>query len=243
MIQIFSPSRRRAKLVTSHKAIDNVVYVVHEEEAQDYLQEGLQIKICPNEIKGNIARIRNWILDNSGDRVVMVDDDIKKMVFVEGRNRKKLSPIQAFEFIEKGFELADEMNVRLWGVNLNTDVGCYRTYQPFSLSSVVLGPFCCFLKMDLRYDERLSLKEDYDLAIQVLNKYRKILRFNYAHYVCAHQNMKGGCSIYRTRSRELAQFELIQKKWGKKIIKMDKQKESTKIQDINPIVKAPIRGV
>lgn len=242
MIEVLSPSRRRAKLVTSHMAIANVRYVVHEEEAEEYIKQGHNIKICPDNIAGNIARIRNWILDNSGKNIVMVDDDIKKIVFFESRKKKVFNPEESYQFLEKGFELAKEFNVKLWGVNLVNDPSAYRDFSPFSLSNVVLGPFSCFLDMDLRYDERLSLKEDYDMAIQVLNKYRKILRINFVHYECSHQNLSGGCSIYRTRNRELEQFELLQKKWGNKIIQRDKAKSNSVIQDINPIVRIPIKG-
>jgi hypothetical protein len=35
---------------------------------------------------------------------------------------------------------------------------------------------------DIRYDERIPLKEDYDLSLQHLNKFRKVLRFNKYFY-------------------------------------------------------------
>ena len=125
-------------------------------------------------------------------------------------------------------------------MNLLPDKGAYREYTPFSLTVPILGPFQAFNNLDLRYSESLPLKEDYDLSLQVLNKYRKTLRFNaYHYYVKQHTNI-GGCADYRTLEREKAQIIAFQKKWGKQIVQEDK---SSKGFDINPIVKIPIRGV
>jgi hypothetical protein len=51
----------------------------------------------------------------------------------------------------------------------------------------------------------------------------------------------GGCSTYRTSEREKEQFELLQRKWGSKIVRYDSS--SKKGFDFNPIIKVPIRGV
>jgi hypothetical protein len=60
---------------------------------------------------------------------------------------------------------------------------------------------------------------------------------------------KGGCAAYRNINREMDQIKKLQKKWGKKIIKVDDGKsrshntDKKRSFDINPIVKIPIRGV
>jgi hypothetical protein len=83
---------------------------------------------------------------------------------------------------------------------------------------------------------------------QVL-KYRKVLRVNKYFYVKKGAEQKGGCAAYRNINREMDQIKKLQKKWGKKIIKVDDGKsrshntEKKRSFDINPIVKIPIRGV
>ena len=77
------------------------------------------------------------------------------------------------------------------------------------MKSVILGPFQAFNNLDLRYDENLPLKEDYDLSLQVLNKYRKTLRFNAYHYIAKQHTNLGGCADYRTREREKEQMDLL----------------------------------
>ena len=136
----------------------------------------------------------------------------------------------------------------MWGLNLLPDKGAYREYTPFGLKQMILGPFQGFYGMDLRYDEALPLKEDYDLSLQCLNKYRRTLRFNAYHYECDQHTGEGGCATYRTMETEREQFDLLQKKWGSKIVKVDNQGgqvNQTKQTnwDINPVVRAPIAGV
>lgn len=241
MIKFFSPSYKRPNDVSTQAYLPFVKYVVAESEADAYMSAGHDCWVVPDAAQGSVSRIRNYILDNAGaDRIIMLDDDMKYIGRWNSQKQIKLSANDVLEFCEMGFLLADDLDVRLWGMNLLQDKGAYREYTPFSLTQCVLGPFQAFNKLDLRYDEELPLKEDYDLSLQVLNKYRKTLRFNAYHYVCKQHTNKDGCASYRTKGREIEQLELLQKKWGSKIVKAD---TSSKGFDINPIIKAPIRGV
>ena len=83
------------------------------------------------------------------------------------------------------------------------------------------------------------------MSLQVLNKYRKTLRMNMYHYVCDQATLKGGCAESRNVQREMEHIEMLQKKWGTKIVKLDNSNKSKKKKtfDINPIIKVPIKGV
>ena len=157
------------------------------------------------------------------------------------------------EWLYKHTFLAKEWGVRLWGVNLNQDKQSYREYTPFSLTSVILGPFMVHLPHSVRFDERFPTKDDYDFSIQILNKHRRILRLNKFFYVCkmagSGSGQTGGHARIRNLHNEMVQVIGMQKKWGPRIIRLDDGKSRShstkKIQnfDINPIVKVPIRGV
>ena len=58
-MNIYAPSYKRAKGVKTHKLIPDVIYCVHEFEAQEYIDEGYNVEVMPNDIGGNIARVRN----------------------------------------------------------------------------------------------------------------------------------------------------------------------------------------
>lgn len=205
---------------------------------------------CPKGIQGNLCRIRNYILDtefaNGYDAVVIVDDDLKGLYRFEtdgtfGYVKKKIETDDFMDFLEHYTALCDEFGFKFWGVNCNSDSLSYRHYTPFSTVSYIGGPFQAHLKNELRYDEALPLKEDYDMTLQHMNRYRGALRVNMYHYDCKQSEQAGGCATYRNYEREKQQFLLLQKKWGERIVKMDTK--SKKSFDYNPIIKIPIRGV
>lgn len=246
---VLSPSWKRADSCFTHKYIRSLRYVVCESQAESYLRNKLPVLVCPDSAQGNVSRVRNWILDNAdSDRIVITDDDLSYIGLWNGSSYKKIKSGEIEEWIEHGFSLAHGFGVRYWGINIIQDKGAYREYTPFSLNNVVLGPFGGFFgDFEPRYDEELPLKEDYDLSIQALNKYRRILRINFAHYVCKQHTNAGGCASYRTIQREKEQFKKLQTKWGSRLVRRDSgaRKNQTKATtyDINPIIKIPIKGV
>lgn len=258
-ISVCCPSYKRPKVET----LDYLPYVkvyVDNKEYQDYIDanKGFEKNIIsvPDGIQGNVSRIRNYILDQElkdNDVVCIVDDDMKGIYRYEGDkkycyNKTLVKANEFLNFIEKYTIMCQDLGFKLWGVNLNEDALSYRQYSPFSTTAIILGPFSCHLKNDIRYDENLPLKEDYDLAIQHLNKYRGILRVNYYHYNCKQSKQAGGCATYRNYEREKQQLEALQNKWGKKIVKVDNsknanQKKESKEFDYNPIITIPIKGI
>lgn len=254
-ISICCPSYKRPKFKTINY-IKNIKVYVDGDEIEDYIKENPdnieKFIALPKGIQGNVARVRNYILEeniDNNDVTVIVDDDINYIGYYENQKLYKLNESQIYEFIEKYTILCEDFNFKMWGVNLNSDPQCYREYSPFSTTSVILGPFCCFLKGNkTRYDVNLPLKEDYDIALQNLNIYRGILRVNKFYYSCDQSTNIGGCASYRNMEKEIKQLKLLQKKWGNKIVKIDNLDRShsskkTKKIDYNPIIKIPIKGI
>lgn len=252
-IQILSPSFKRAKTVITHQWFPYVTYVVHEFEAEEYMAAGLPVLVAPDSVRGNIARVRNWILDNrSSDHLLIIDDDVesvKRWELVDGTwLHKILSGEELMESIELGFDMAKEWGVRLWGMNCLGDKGSYREYTPFACKSYISASFHGLIDPVLRYDESIPLKEDFDFCIQNLKEYRAMLRFNMLSMVKKDHGNPGGCAVYRTIEKEKEQLALIQKKWGSRIIQNDlgasrvtRTKEAS--FDLNPMMKVPIPGV
>jgi len=248
-ITIAVRSWKRSKTAFTHKYLKDTKYVVCESQSQDYIDKGLPVWICPDSAQGNLCRVTNWIIENCPTKwLIITDDDMSWMGRWNGNKHKKLSNEEAIEEFENCFLLAEELGVPFWGVQCLPDKGAYREYSPFSLNNYIGGAFQGFIlpEYNLRYDENLPLKEDYDMTLQVANKYRKILRVNYLHYNVKQQEGVGGCSDVRTLTKENEQFNLLQKKWGSNIVKRDtgnKKDSKEKLYDINPIIKVPIKGV
>lgn len=254
-VRICCPSYRREKIKSFNFFGDLLNVYVCESEYDNYIKNNPEYKDCfvkvPYGVQGNVARIRNYILEDNKEMDVccIVDDDIDYIGYYEGLKLNKLGKDDIIPFIEKYSVLCEDFGFKMWGVNLNSDPQCYREYTPFSTISVVLGPFSCYLKGNVcRYDEELPLKEDYDISLMNINKYRGILRVNKYHYCCDQSNSKGGCASIRNLEREKEQLEMLIKKWGSKIVKNDmsdkshSSKKKKKI-DYNPIVVIPIKGV
>ena len=247
-MKIYSPSYKRADGLKTHRLLPNVIYCIHEADYKDYKKNDINIEVLPNGIQGNIARVRNYIKDNLiKDKGILIDDDIEDIKIWNWKNEKPVSEtIQNIEeFFEKAFVLCEETNCRLWGVNIVGDKGSYREYTPLSFTNWISGSLMGFLNNDLTFDERIPLKEDLDFCLQTLNQYRKLLRFNYVNLVKKDHGNLGGCADYRTIIKEKEQFNIFQKKWGSKIVKLDTTQKGKKKKgyDINPIIKVPIKGV
>lgn len=255
MFKIYSPSYKRPTGKSTHLIIPEVIYVVAESEKESYLKSGEHDKywFVPDTAQGNTSRIRNYILDNApciDKKLVTVDDDHTRFGIWNGNKRIILNSDNIMRFIESMFQLTDDAGIKFWGVLPNNDKLSYRETAPFSFNSFIGGPWQGFNNLDLRYDEKIPLKEDYDLTLQVLNKYRKVMRCNFFHYFPKQHNNKGGCASYRNIEFEKQQLKLFQKKWGTKIVKSTtgrggamSSKMSTNAYDINPIIKVPIKGI
>lgn len=243
-MRIYAPSYKRADGLLTHKTLPGTVYCVHQFEVEAYRAVGVDVMPLPDDIRGNIARVRNYVkaeAEKDPGPFVMLDDDIKAFTYWNGNKRHHLVGEQALEHIEGMADLAMSWGVSLWGVNPAIDKGSYREHTPFSTICYCSASFHGFNNCRFQYDERIPLKEDYDICLQVLNAERVVLRFNaYGLDKDDHQN-RGGCADYRTMQVEREQMELLQRKWGKRIVKEDASSKQS--FDINPVVKVPINGV
>lgn len=242
-IKIITPSYKRSNNVKAVKLFeDNLIIAVHEFEVDEYKKNNKnnQIMEIPNDLRGNMGKVRNFIRNNANcDYLVMIDDDVEKIGYHERMVQNNMKLKEILDFIRKGYEICEEVGTILWGINLQSDPKFYREYSPMSFLSPVLGPFSCHIlkNKNIQYDEKLGLNEDYDFALQVLRKYKKIYRNNKYYYVCGHLKDAGGCGAYRLLDEEKKQAELMIKKWGSKVVRYDFNKST------NPIINVPIKGI
>lgn len=232
-MNVVIPSYKRADKLVGKDYFYYAKYVIPKSQEKDYLKvlKAERLIVIPDSHDGNIPKKRNWILKNVARPLLMIDDDVKNLCMVEGmhdvskKDHQKatekvyLEPDHALKIIKNGFNLAHQWGCIFWGINLNTDGRNYQQYKPFSLNQVILGPFQGHLKHDVLFDERMGTKDDYDFSLQVLNKYRKVLRLNKYSYDCEHGFNAGGLCSMRTMEKEKEYCRRIMGKWGDKIIK------------------------
>lgn len=217
-IKIICPSYRRAgKTLTDKIFGERLVFAVHPCDAEAYEQAypNNEIMLVPEMLEGNMARVRNYIRNLAdAEYIVMVDDDIKTFGYFEKLKWCEIPDI--LDFFIQGFILAEDSNTMLWGINITDQRNAYHEQMPFCFCAPVLGTFCGIINrdFDIEYDERLGLNEDYDFFLQVIKKYKRVLRFNKYFYVADHLKKDGGCQEYRTHETEVEQAEIMIDKWG-----------------------------
>lgn len=223
-ISINAPSYKRPDGVDTLSYLPQTKIWVCETEADAYIKANKDAEIipCKKGIQGNVCRIRNHIIDSefeSGmDAILIIDDDMQYVGYHFEKRRCRIDSEIVPIFLQKYSLMAKELGVKIWGLNCNQDKQSYREYTPFSMVSYISSPFTVHLPNPIRYDEKFSLKEDYDLTLQHLNKYRRVLRLNKFFYIVKQAGsgtgQKGGCSTYRNVAKELVQIKLLQDKWG-----------------------------
>ena len=240
-------SYKRADEVITGRYLPAATIVVPESQEVEYRQYNKNpIVACPDAEDGNISKKRNWTIKHFKDKedIVLMDDDIRQIGYNEdGTGSFRISPKRFEEFCLIAFNMCRELGTPLWGLNQNFDPLNYKSYSPFSFTSCVLGPVMGICKEnDFLFDEDIYLKEDYDFSLQVLLKYRKILRFNKYHYVSKHIFNKGG--LVGTRSKELEKEHALrlQQKWGNKVVTIFRTTAYGN-ETINPKVAVPIKGI
>lgn len=267
-IAVACPSFRRPKCKTAEYVNETRIYIdASDEQAYSNTNRYGEIVVCEDGIQGNLPRVRNYILDtefgNGADVVVIMDDDVDNLAWFKPDNNgfgykiNKIEGEEFYNFIDYGTRICREWGLGMWGVNYCQDKMIYQHYLPFSTLKSAMGQFMVFVKNDLRFDEELPLKEDYDMNIQQQNKYRGVLTINFAHVNGDMGKLNGGTTVRRNHKAEFEQFKKFKQKWGSDIVRgtstksgivkrngKGKRKEfQSKYDFSHPIVRVPIKGV
>lgn len=218
---------------------ESPMFFVPEREHAEYKKNYKDVTAVPNEIKG-ITQTRNFILDwckaKNIEHVVQVDDDAIGFFKFENCKIFDISYSAAIHF-HSAMQLMEDLGTVLFGFQVTKDTMTYREYSPFSFVSTCVAS-CFGMKVcNLRFDENIRLKEDYDYSLQVMREYRKVLRLNKYVWFVEHQKNKGGCSEYRSHEAELNAINYLKKKWGDSVIQTNKRK------DFEIVVRSGLRGI
>jgi hypothetical protein len=262
-MNLIIPSYKRSHALSGADYFKSAKYCVPESQRDEYAQVlGVaRVLTIPDQADGLITRKRNWILENIPRPLVMVDDDVREIGYYEGRDGTKdgdvhksrtLCPEQVQDWMDRSADLSGELGCRLWGLSTTIDNRNYKEFLPFSLTSIVLGPFQGHLDHSLTFDDQVGTKDDYDMVLQQFKKYRRVLRLNKFHYLTAericHWNhskdeKRGGIGAYRSKDMEEEYCKAIMHKWGTDTISY--RIPPTKMSDLLNAQKVniPFRGV
>lgn len=207
-IEVAMPTLNRAgKIVTLPvlEKFESVTLFVHtEEQAEEYARH-YDLPMVVTHADGMTGQ-RNAILDYypEGTQVIQIDDDIKSFAQLRGRDLADMNVQENKDFCERAFEAAEKAGTKMWGV--------YPVANAFYMSRT-LTPcgFCigaCFgiIVGEIRADPTMPCKQDYDLTLQHIRKYGRIVRYNNVTIRADHYTMKGGC--YENRQKRGKEMDI-----------------------------------
>jgi len=235
--KVYIPSMGRAGKVTTHKLFKESIIVCPKKEVKAYKEYHDQVLGVDDNIKG-ITKTRNWILEKNNDEWhIQVDDDALSFHTYEcGKLIKFIDVDRIDNILRNQFLVCKEWGHKAWGFALASDYKFYREYSPFSSQGVIGANILGVIKNPIRFDERLKVKEDYDYSMQHIAKYGGVLRFMKYGIDVIHLTNEGGCVSYRTKDVEMEAYNILVKKWGKKIVKIQDNKNFVKM-------KSPRKGI
>lgn len=176
-------------------------------------------KIVELEKTSWFSNIVNQILDyyDIWDEIMLLDDDIKRILTAKKIKWKTktvvLTTSEFAEIIHKGFNSCKKLGFKYWGLqpssnrmNFTNTISC-TAYVRNTVSGIIVS--------DLRFDEDILDKCDYDFTLQNIFRFWWALRFNMFWYLSKYNTNKWWLND-DLKARELRQIDSIKKlkqKW------------------------------
>ncbi len=211
-------SRGRARSMVSQKLFPFADVLVPESEQPDYEKRLRRpVLVYPDDIVG-LSVLRNWVLDNFENHVlVMIDDDIHR---VYNQEFNPYTPIMNPEDLRRLFEstarITMDLDKSLFGYKASRNILYYDPTKPFRFSGWV-GTVIGIVGRRFRFDEHNILKVDADYCLEALLHDRIIIQDNRYTFMSVQIKNRGGNSTYRTKVRVEREKLYLKKKWGKHI--------------------------
>jgi hypothetical protein len=185
-------------------------YVKDAVDVNDYLAEGaLDVRIG-----GTLCQSRNKVLEDAfseGKIAVEISDDLKRLSQLLMVGAKKTAEIKDIGLVLP--EMIKEFKTvpfKLAGVAPTPNPFYFHTLRSTNL--FIIGDFLMVKPTNLRFDENLKLKEDYEYTVQHIKEYGGVYRFNDVFVTFSHYTNAGGVVEYRNEQKEKEAIDYLMKK-------------------------------
>ena len=214
------PSFRRAKAITTHRLFHKCIICIPDSDYTDYVEAGVPKDklVCHPDTLIGIAPKRNWMMDNlQGDNALaMFDDDLVAFAHIGWQQFRKLTRSQAHDVLEHSAQLCEDWGLKIWGYHNVPLTRAFNWSFPIEMTNYVAG--CCMGILPdsgLRFDERFTSKDDFDISLQHIHRYRIIMKdMRYGVHAVGTMTASGGLSVYRNASSEKRLADLLIQKYG-----------------------------
>jgi len=209
----------------------DVTWIVGEGDVEAYTAAGAN-KCVEG---GQLCASRNKALElakAAGKPCVQISDDIKSISFVASHEDTadwvKPDSIQVANLRAKQSEIAVaslgavaryiDVQTRRAGCKLGGTYPCGNPGQALggpviAAEHFIVGDFIVVQPDALRFDEKMTLKEDYDFTCQHIHKHGRVARCNRLLILAEHYVNAGGAVAVRNKARESANIAHLRSKW------------------------------
>lgn len=216
-MQVVIPSRKRVDVCRrAVRLFHDPIVSVAESEVDDYSVLPCRVVPRPDDL-GTLGAIRQWILDNFDDEIlVMVDDDTTKAYCLVGsRKRTITNPDSIMQILENAAEVAEGIGTPMFGFNQAWDVRKYNPHDPFHFNGW-FGSVLGFVGREAHYDPRVTLHDDIDVILSILLRQRIVfIDHRFSFVVGTRFKASGGNAVNRSQQAEDLERACLKQKWGK----------------------------
>lgn len=186
---------------------------------------------------GGLCASRNRAIEDAfreGVPCVQVSDDLRDMGVAKpkvGSEKKTEYQAEKVSFRDVMMMMAGERDekVFLQGVAPTANPFYFRG-ERVKERAFIVGDMIVVYPTELRFDERFTLKEDYDYTLQHIERYGAVQRFDDVLFTFAHRTNVGGAVDARSESEELRNIELLKEKWPGKILPSTRGKTEIRLK-------------
>ena len=227
-----------ARLLAGGLDPKRILWIVGGGEKSEYEAAGAQGRVVEG---GGLCNSRNLALDEarkSSNACVQLSDDLKKCEVVRagptlahfhdealwtkpeslkkanaaGADKLQATPVAAAALLLSLLKATDR---RLAGCYPNANPGLAAGVAPIGGHHFIVGD-CLVVdvaRTQLRFDERITLKEDYDYTAQHMHEHGAVCRSNRVLCLWEHYSNAGGAVDARCDAREQHSIALLKHKW------------------------------
>lgn len=228
------PSRRRSdRIAVAAGLLPSALVTVEESEMDDYLRILPKSRLVPHPPLSGLSAVRQWILDNREERIVVqADDDLTGVNCMVGRKVRRITDPRAIErIIANGAQIASDLGVEAFCWGRNPNPMWFQPHRPIGMVGPVSNTWG-IVGRSLRFDTQLVSMGDVDANMRALLQSRVIItdnRFYFDHGPIF--TGSGGLQGIRTHENRMEGLGILKKRWGQYLI-LDQPSErgATKLQ-------------
>lgn len=172
---------------------------------------------------GPLCRSRNAALDcaaESNAACIELSDDLTKVqIAVQGAKKLVAQDVPFATAVSMVLEGMARVGAHLGGAAPTSNPFYGNVEKPINLAGFVVGDFIIVSAgCSLRFEESMTLKEDYDYTLQHFCAYGRVARRDDVMMSFLHRKNKGGAVAVRTAELEQQNISYLKARWGSFIV-------------------------